>query len=130
MRFERYITEEATWSDYMKVFKFNRKNAEKIKKQVIKDLKIERVKNPMTKFAGVGKSFDVFMTPDKMYRIEMVGGTGPHGTYKTSGKTKAVWRIWDEHVGHYHPDQHTTLEKAKEGLANYLMRRGKVRIPL
>ena len=55
MRFERYITEEATWSDYMKVFKFNRKNAEKIKKQVIKDLKIERVKNPMTKFAGVGK---------------------------------------------------------------------------
>jgi len=66
----------------------------------------------------------------KEISVDVYKRQGPHGTYKTSGKTKAVWRIWDEHVGHYHPDQHTTLEKAKEGLANYLMRRGKVRIPL
>jgi hypothetical protein len=127
MRLKQYLKEGLSWSEYMKIYKFDKKRAEKIKARLIKNLNLKRIKDPMTKYAKVGKTLDKFETPDGNYRLEMVGGYGVSGSFR-SGKTRTVWRIWNNERGQYHEGQHKTIKKAQEALVTYLMRNDKVEI--
>lgn len=128
MRLKQYLKEELTWREYIEFVRFDRKRADRIMKQAIKNLKLKRIKDVLTKAQKVGHTLDKFQTPDGKWELSQGGGIGPVGTYR-SGKTRLVWRIWDVKNKSFQHGQYKNLDKAKKALATHLMRNGLMKIP-